>query len=227
MLKRLGIVFAVQTSIFTIATGYDQLTQGELQAFLQQEVYSTRIAIILFWIIPLVVTMFLEGAVWFWKWFTFFVKNKYFFWQLRKRKIPNLSDKELLRFVHSANQRGLLKLDEMEKLEKIVKSLNNVDIFLLEFLDDPFAIFTQGALMESQEQKGTCYSLFHLTFPFISKRMEEFIKPSILRLYQLELITINFDDFKAKIQEKSQGTYCTSSLGHKLTFLIKKASSYS
>ena len=224
MRKRLSIVFAIQSVIFTTAIGYDQLTQGGIRTFLSQKDYSTGIVIILFWILPFVITISLETIFQFGKWSAIFIKNKYIFWQLSKRKIPSLSHKELLRVIYSANQRGLLKLDEMEKLEKLVKDLDSIDILLLEFLDNPFAV--SGYVTELQERKSTYYSLFRITFPFFSKQMEELIRPSILKLFQLELITINFDDFKAKVPENFQKTYSTSPLGHKLIYLVKKVPSY-
>lgn len=226
MWKRLGIVFAIQTAIFTIATGYDQFTQGGIQAFIRQQTYSTDVIVILFWIIPLVVTILLEGLFRFGKWCKDFIEQKYFSWQLSKRKFPKLSHSELLRIINAANHRGLLSSDEMEKFERLMKNVGSIDVLLLEFLDDPFAVFLHESIKDSSYQKGSYYSLFCFIFPFFRRR-EELIKSSVLKLYQLKLITINFDEFVMKIPENSQETYCTSPLGHKLIYLIKKAPSYS
>ena len=224
MRKRLGLVFTIQTAIFTITLGYDQLTQGGIQAFINQHAYSTNVMIISFWVIPLGVIIVLEGLFRFGEWCKDLIDKQYFSWQLSKRKMSKLSQRELQKIISAANQRGLLGLDETEKLASFVNSVESMDVLLLEFLDDPFGVFLHGGVKDTRFESASYYSLFCFIFPFLRLR-EERIRSSILKLYQLKLITIDFDKFVAKMPENARKIYCTSPLGHKFIFLIKKTSS--
>jgi hypothetical protein len=226
MWKRLGIIFGIQTAIFTIATGYDQFTEGGILTFVSQHNFQISTAVILFWTIPITLTLAFETTYRFGKWCKGLLEQKYISWQLDKRKTPNLSRSDLMKTISTAHYRGQLNAEEMDRLTKLIDGVNSFDMLLLEFLDDPYSIIDQKNPVYLNKKNQNFFILFYHTFPFL-KHTSYSAKSSVMKLRFMGMISIDFDDFIMKIPINSQGTNYTSSLGHKFIYLVKKIPSYS
>jgi len=154
-----------------------------------------------------------------------FLEKKYISFQLSTRKIPSLSKNDLEKLINSAHHKGLLNNNEKEQLLKIVDNVTSYDMLLLEFFDNPYSIIKKYKYNKHSIARSFS-DLFYSTFPFL-KHTDPLVKLSVEKLCKLGMIELDFENFNRKQPNYDQNLHFTSSLGHKLIYLVKKTPFYS
>lgn len=219
LVKRLLALLAVQTTVFTVISGYDALTDGSVRQLWTEQGWSIHTLIVLYWAGPIVVYSVGEALKRAGKRGWRYIGA----WQA-KRKVRGSIDSpvtpgEIVAALGRAERRGELSKDELRVLERSVWDLEATELEMLKMLDDPVLWAEVYGIEYPAWATDTRSALIEFALPFLRGQRYDC---SIERLSKKQLLMLGPDDLHAPASGSDVLRPVTTPLGHKLAYLVRQ-----